>query len=166
MKKSVLQLALIAVLVAAAFLLRGRSRLPQTPEETIASFFDAATEGNDRAYLALTAGPLRRSLDQLRRQQGAEAFRANLRSTNNGLLGQAVQKLPQAASGTVGCQVDLVFADRQETQTFWLVEKSGGWAIESIETAQVSQPEIPYGTPVFTSPEEKPAGADEAESPP
>lgn len=166
MKKRILQLALIAGLVAVAFLLRGRDRRPETAEETIASFFDAASEGNDRAYLALTTGPLRRSLDQLRRQQGAEAFRANLRATGDGLLGQAVQKRSQAASGAVGYQVDLVFADRQETQTFWLVEKSGGWAIESIETAQVHQPEIPYGTPVFSSPEEEPAGADEAESPP
>ncbi len=158
MKKRVLQLALIAALVAVAFLLRGRDRLPPTAEETIAAFFDAASEGNDRVYLSLTTGSLRRSLDQLRRQQGAETFRANLRATNDGLLGQAVQKRPQAASGAVGYQVDLVFADRQETQTFWLAEKSGGWAIESIETAEVRQPKIPYGAPVFQQATEEPDG--------
>ena len=100
MKKRLLQLGLITVLVAAAFLMRGGDKLPQTPEDTIAEFFDAARDGNSRDYLRLAAGDLRKSLDQLRKQQGAETFQANLQRTNEGVMGQAVRELPGAPTGT------------------------------------------------------------------
>lgn len=153
MKKRFLQLGLIAALVAAAFLMRGGDKLPQTPEDTIAKFFDAARDGNTRDYLRLTAGDLRRSLDQLRKQQGTEAFRANLQRTNEGIMGQAVRELPGAPTGTAAYEVELIFADRNEVQTFRLEQMGSGWAIASIEVARVYQPEIAYGTPVFAEPE-------------
>ena len=154
MKKWILHLGLIAVLVAVAFLLRGGDQLPQEPEGTIAAFFDAARDGNMGAYLRLTTGDLRKSLDQLRKQQGAETFQANLRRTNDGIVGQAVRPLPGAPSGTADYEVELVFTDRNEVQRFRLEQVGSGWAIASIETARVYQPEIPYGTPVFAEPEE------------
>ncbi|NLS96327.1 MAG: hypothetical protein GXX96_29670 [Planctomycetaceae bacterium] len=154
MKKWILQLGLIGVLGAVALLLRGKELLPQKPEDTIAAFFDAARDGNMGAYLRLTSGELRKSLDQLRRQQGAETFQANLRRTNDGIVGQAVRELPGAPGGMADYEVELVFADRNEVQRFRLEQVGSGWAIASIETARVYQPEIPYGTPVFAEPEE------------
>lgn len=160
MKKRILQLGLIAGLVAAAFLLRGGDQLPATPEETIAEFFDAARDGSTSAYLRLTTGDLRKSLDQLRKLQGAETFQANLQRTNDGIMGQAVRELPGAPSGTVAYEVELIFADRNEVQTFRLEQVGDGWAIASIEVARVYQPEIAYGTPVFAEPEESVKKAD------
>lgn len=154
MKKRVLQIGLILVLLAAALLMRGGDQLPPTPEEAIAEFFDAARDGNTRAYLQLTTGDLRKSLDQLRRQQGAGMFQANLKRTNDGIMGQAVRELPGAPIGTATYEVELIFADRNEVQTFRLEESGNGWAIASIDVARVYQPEIPYGTPVFAAPEE------------
>jgi hypothetical protein len=157
MKKWILQIGLIVVLVAVAILLRGGDQLPATPEDTIAEFFDAARDGNTRAYLRLTTGDLRKSLDQLRRQQGAETFRSNMKRTNDGIKGQAVRELPAAPTDTATYEVELIFADRNEVQTFRLEQVGSGWAIASIETATVYQPEIAYGTPVFEDPEEEPA---------
>ena len=154
MKKWSLQIGLIAGLVAAALVMRGGDQLPATPEETIALFFDAARDGNPRAYLRLTTGDLRKSLDQLRTQQGARTFQANLKRTNDGIMGQAVRKLPDAPTGTATYEVELIFKDRNEVQTFRLEQSGSGWAIASIEVARVYQPEIAYGTPVFAEPEE------------
>ena len=154
MKKWIFQIGLIVGLVAAALLMRGGDQLPSTPEETIAEFFDAARDGNARAYLRLTTGELRKSLDQLRRQQGAETFRANLQRTNDGIMGQAVRELPNPPTGTAAYEIELIFKDRNEVQTFRLEQSGSGWAIASIEVARVYQPEIAYGTPVFAEPEE------------
>jgi len=154
MKKRLLQIALIAGLVTAALLMRSGDQLPATPEETIAAFFDAARDGNSRTYLRLTTGELRKSLDQLRKQQGAETFQANLKRTNDGIVGQAVRELPDAPTGTAAYEIELIFKDRNEVQTFRLEQTGTGWAIASIDVARVYQPEIPYGTPVFAEPEE------------
>ncbi len=155
MKKWILQIGLIAALVAAAYLLRGGDRLPARPEDTIAAFFDAARDGNVRAYLRLATGELQRSLEQLRKQQGTDAFQANLRRTNDGIVGQAVRPLPGAPTGMAVYEVELIFTDRNEVQTFRLEQKGNGWAIASIDVARVYQPEIPYGTPVFAEEETK-----------
>ncbi|MHB8900033.1 MAG: hypothetical protein ACYC6Y_14895 [Thermoguttaceae bacterium] len=168
MKKWILQIALVAALVGAAVLLRGRDQLPATPEDAIAAFFDAAREGNVRAYLQLATGELRRSLEQLRKEQGSETFRANLRRTNDGIMGQAVRELPGAPTGTKAYEVELIFVDRNEVQTFRLEPKGSGWAIAAIEGARVYQPEVRYGTPVFLEPQgpaAKPAAADQSELP-
>ena len=165
MKKWILQIGLIAALVAAAFLLRGGDQLPATPEDAIAEFFDAARDGNVRAYLQLTTGDLRKSLDQLRKQQGTETFQANMQRTNDGIMGQAVRQLPGAPTGTAAYEVELIFTDRNEVQTFRLEQFGSGWAIASIDVARVYQPEIAYGTPVFAEPEETPAEEGESPSP-
>lgn len=154
MKKWSLQIGLIVGLVAAALLMRGGEQLPNTPEEAIAEFFDAARDGNTRAYLRLTTGELRESLDQLRKQQGVETFQANLKRTNDGIMGQAMRELPDAPTGTAAYEIELIFKDRNEVQTFRLEQSGSGWAIASIEVARVYQPEIAYGTPVFAEPEE------------
>ncbi len=154
MKKWILQIGLIVALVAAALLLRGGDQLPATPEDAVAEFFDAARDGDTRTYLRLTTGDLRKSLDQLRKQQGAETFQANLRRTNDGIMGQAVRELPGAPTGTAAYEIELIFTDRNEVQTFRLEQVGSGWAIASIEVARVYQPEIAYGTPVFAEPEE------------
>lgn len=166
MKKRVLQIGLILGLLTAALLMRRGDQLPPTPDETIAGFFDAARDGNTRAYLRLTTGELRKSLDQLRRQQGEETFQENLKRTNDGIMGQAVRELPGAPSGTAIYEVELVFADRNEVQTFRLEQAGSGWAIASIDVARVYQPEIPYGTPVFAEPEEPAETSDQPEPTP
>lgn len=152
MGKRILQIGMLAALVAVALVLRNGQRLPEQPQDAVNAFFTAARDGDAEGYLRLTTGELRKSLEQLRRQQGAAAFRENMRRSLDGVKGQAVRKLPQAPVSAEAFEVELVFGDRNEVQTFILEPVGSGWAIASIETARVYRPEIPYGTPVFAEP--------------
>ena len=161
MKNRVVAIVVILLLIVVAFALRSRERLPDTPEETVTELFAAASEGDDRAYLRLLTGELRKSLEQARSQAGVEAFRADLRRSMQGVKGHALTRSDDAPSGMVALDVELTFADRNEIQRMLLEPKSGGWLISSIGTAEMVKPPIPYGTPVYEEPEpEAPAEPD------
>ena len=149
MTKRVLQIAVLAALVAAAFLLRGRGRLPETPKAAVGEFFDAAERGDAGAYLRLTSGPLRKSFEQTRSELGAEAFRRSLQRSVAGVKALAIMGGDDAPSGSVAVEVDIVFVDRVERQKMTLTAQGSGWLISSIETARASKPPVSYGQPVF-----------------
>jgi hypothetical protein len=151
-KKPLLAAALLAALVGAAILLRGGGRLPGTPEQTVSEFFDAADRGDGAAYLRLTTGRLRQTLQRTRDELGGEAFAEDLKRNAADIKGLAVSPSDRAPLAGVALEVDIVFADRNEQQRMVLVEERGGWAIEQIETASTVKPSIPYGTPVFEEP--------------
>jgi len=157
-KKPLLAIALLAALVGAAILLRGGGRLPATPEQTVSEFFDAAARGDGAAYLRLTTGQLRQTLEKTRAELGPEAFGDGLRRSASGIKGLAVSPSDRPPLAGVALEVDLVFADRNEQQRMVLVEERGGWAIDRIETASTVKPSIPYGTPVFEEPPGNPTG--------
>lgn len=152
MKKWLPHCLLAVVLVGLALTLRSGDRLPETPEKTVTEFFAAASEGDDRAYLRLVTGELRKSLEQARRESGAEAFRQGLRRSARGVKGWTVRPAEGAPSGMAAVDVELVFADRNERQRMLLEPLQGGWAITSIEQAEMIKPPIAYGTPVFEMP--------------
>ena len=145
-------IALGAGLVTLALVLRGRDRLPDTPEDAVSAFFDAQQQGDDRAYLRLTCDELRRSLEQTREQAGAEAFRQSLVRSSEGIKGLAVSQSGNASGEAVALDVEIVFADRNERQRMVLARQETGWAIASIERAEMEKPPIRYGTPVFEEP--------------
>ena len=149
MKRWGLQIGLIAALVAAAFWLRARDRLPDTPEATVDAFFDTASRGDDAAYLRLVAGPLRTSLEGDRAQLGPAAFRENLRRSVAGIKGLKTSRGDDAPPGQVAIDAELVFADRNEQQQILLLDTGKGFAITAIRAAVTVKPPIPYGTPVF-----------------
>lgn len=153
MKKWLPHVLLVVILVGLAVALRNRDRLPETPEKTVTEFFTAASEGDDRAYLCLLTGELRGSLEQARRESGAEAFRQGLRRSAGGIKGLAVTRAEGASEPLAAVDVELVFADRNERQRMLLEPIRGGWAIVSIEQAEMVKPPIAYGTPVFEMPE-------------
>lgn len=154
MRKRALQAGLVAALVCLAFALRGRSPPPGTPEDTVSAFFEAASRGDDSAYLALVGGEVRRSLLAARAELGREAFRANLRRTASGIKGLAISRASpptcEQTDGVVALDVEIVFADRNERQRITLGLTAGGvWTIRRIGRAEAAWPAIPYGTPVF-----------------
>jgi len=156
MSKRALQIAVIVALVVLAFLLRSRDRLPQSPEDTVSAFFDAAGRGDDDAYLRLVWGQLRESLGNTRDQLGADAFRKDIQRSVAGIKGLAITQSNDARPGTTAIDVEIVFADRNERQRMLLLQERNGWVITSIEKATMVKPPIPYGTPVFEEPQ--PAG--------
>ena len=166
MKQRALKVAVVVGLVAAAFLLRGRGRLPKTSEtpetletaedsewsraaSTVNGLFDAASKGDDDAYLRLVSGDLRRSLRQTRSEIGTEAFREELRRSASEIVGLATMPGEDAPPGKVAVDVEIVFADRIEYQKMLLVPDGDDWLVTSIEQARMIKPPVPYGTPVF-----------------
>ncbi|MFH1923253.1 MAG: hypothetical protein ABIP48_25605 [Planctomycetota bacterium] len=151
MKKRMLQVLVVVLLVVLALSLRNRGRLPETPEKTVSEFFAAAGNGDDRAYLRLVTGELRKSLENARSQAGVEAFRNGLRRSAAGIKGLAVSRADETPD-LVTLDLELVFADRNERQRMLLEATGGGWAIRAIEAAEMLKPPIAYGTPVFEEP--------------
>ncbi len=149
MKKRVLQGLVLVGIVTAAFALRGRSSLPETPEETVEALLDAASRGDSAAYLRLVDGELADDLRTTRSQLGAEAFRESLRRSVAGMKGVATARLDDAPEDRVALEVDIVFADRNERQRAVLGPRGGGWVITGMGTAEVIQPSVPYGTPLY-----------------
>ncbi len=163
--KIVVGVGLAAILAAAALALRevensgagpaggaDAGSPSQTPQDAINRLFDAATEGDDRAYLRLVGGELRKSLQREREQLGVEPFRESLRRTIDGVMGLAIVRSDQAPPGCVAMDVTITFVDRNENQRMLLELEDDRWRITSISAATMSKPPIPYGTPVFGDP--------------
>jgi hypothetical protein len=166
MSRRVLGMLLAVGLVALAFALRGRrgaTALPETPEAAVSAFFDAASRGDDSAYLALVDGALRESLAETRRQLGPARFRDSLRRSAAGIKGLALSRAADQPLDGAALDAELVFADRNERQRITLAPRRGGWLITAISTAATARPLIPYGTPVF---EEPPAPPQPDDGPP
>jgi hypothetical protein len=138
------------------FVDRLQPRDPETPEAAINDLFDAASDGDDNAYLRLVTGDLKTALLDTREQLGRKAFCESLKKSMAGIKGLAVRPAEDAPAGFVTRYVDIVFVDRNETQRMLLVDEPTGWAIAAMEQAQMVKPPIAYGTPVF----EEPLGAE------
>jgi hypothetical protein len=165
-RRFVLPAILATALAAAAFALRGKGRLPDTPEEAVKAFFTAAESSDAPAYLSLLSGPLRGSFEESQRQLGAIAFRESLRSSVTGLKGFAASRAGESAEDRATLDVELVFADRSERQRFRLIRESRGWTIAAIDRAEVEKPGKPYGATVFEISPTNDAIAEPSSSPP
>jgi hypothetical protein len=148
-RRFVLPGLLAIVLVAVAIALRGKGRLPDTPEGAVKSFFAAAESGDAPAYLSLLSGPLKTSFEETRMQLGTAAFRDSMRSSVTGLKGFAVSRSDAASDDRAVLEVELVFTDRSERQRFGLIRESRGWSIASIDRAEIDKPDKPYGATVY-----------------
>ena len=148
-RRFVLPVILATGLGVVALTLRGKGRLPDTPEEAVKAFFTAAESGDALAYLSLVTGPLRSSFEETQKQLGTAAFRDSLHSSVIGLKGFAVSRAGEAAEDRAALDVELVFADRSERQRFGLIRESRGWSIASIDRSEVEKPDKPYGSTVF-----------------
>jgi hypothetical protein len=140
---------LVLALAAVALLLRGKGRLPPTPEDAVNLLFQAAQRGDAPAYLATMTGTLRSSFESTQSQVGGEAFAAGLRESVAGMKGFAIGPAGEASPDRAELDVELVFADRNQRQRFVVLRQSGGWLIAQIDTADTFKPPIPYGAPVF-----------------
>ncbi len=142
--------ALLAIALASvAFLLRGKGRLPPTPEDAVNALFQAAQRGDAQAYLATLTGTLRSSFESTQSQLGAEAFAASLRDSVSGMKGLAVSPAGEPSPDQAELDVEMVFSDRNQRQRFLLQRQGGGWLVARIDKADAIKPPIPYGAPVF-----------------
>jgi hypothetical protein len=140
---------LALALVVVALVLRGKGRLPATPDEAVDALFQAAQRGDAPAYLATLTGALRSSFESTQSQIGGEAFAASLRDSVAGIKGFAKSSIGEPSPDRAEIDVELVFANRNERQRFILVRQSGGWLVAGIDKAESVKPPIPYDAPVF-----------------
>ncbi len=154
LKRIAVPIILVLGLVALAFMLRGKGRLPPTPDEAVRLLFQSAQRGDAPAYLALLTGTLRSSFESTRAQIGAEAFAASLRESVKGLKGFAVSPVGDLSPDRAELDVELGFSDRNERQRFVLVRQSDGWLVAGIDKADTVKPPIPYDAPVFDTGED------------
>ena len=149
MKQIAVPTMLVLALAAVALLLRGKGRLPPTPEDAVNVLFQAAQRGDAPAYLATLTGTLRSSFESTQSQIGAEAFAASLRESVAGMKGLAVSPAGEPSPDRAELDVELVFSDRNQRQRFVLLRQGGGWLVARIDKADTVKPPIPYGAPVF-----------------
>jgi hypothetical protein len=140
---------LAIVLAAAALMLRGKGRLPPTPDAAVKTLFQAAQRGDAPAYLATLTGAIRSSFESTQSQIGAERFSASLRESVAGMKSFAIGPAGEVLSDQAELDVELVFADRNERQRFVLLRQNGGWQVARIEKADTVKPPIRYGATVF-----------------
>ncbi|NQT39720.1 MAG: hypothetical protein HQ581_19650 [Planctomycetes bacterium] len=155
MKKRALQIALIGLLIGVAFFFRGRDRLPETPEATVNALFDAAEAGDAAAYLRLVEGKLKAESLAVKNQVGARQFGEDLRSWAAGIENFGITRQDDPAPDQVALEVKITFADRDEIQRWVLVAQADGWVVTSMDTAVTQEQEIPFGTPVFGTPDQE-----------
>jgi hypothetical protein len=142
---TILALALAAV----ALLLRGKGRLPATPDEAVRLLFQAAQHGDAPAYLAILTGALRSSFESTQSEIGTESFAASLRESVASMKGLAVSPVDDTSPDRAVLDVELVFSDRNQRQRFILLRQNGGWLVAAIDKADTVKPPIPYGATVF-----------------
>jgi hypothetical protein len=162
-RKIVLAIGLAIALAAVAVMLRNRDDLPQvvptttskpsqTPSTTVSELLHAADQEDADAYLQLTGGKLRQSLEQMRSELGPDGFREHLRGFADGVKGVAVFGEEPQQADEVTLDVEFIFADRNERQRVTLARRGRRWVVTSMEKAQMVKPPIRYGTPVFEEP--------------
>jgi hypothetical protein len=110
--------------------------------------FDAARRGDLEAYLAQFAEPLRGQLARTRAEKGEAYLKDYLHRLSEPVKGIAVRISEQQdiAPETVRCPVELVYQDRNETQSFTLKRAGDRWLIERIDAVRAAATLIPYGT--------------------
>ncbi len=148
-KRSAMSVILAVALATVAIALRGKGRLPDTPEDAVRALLLAAQDGETSVYLSLLSGSLKESFEATRSQLGAAAFRDSLRNSVAGMKGFAVSRSGESSEDRAALDVELVFSDRSEHQRFVLVRQHGGWATAAIDRAAVDKPAMPYNAPVF-----------------
>ena len=111
--------------------LRGKGRLPSTPDDAVNSLFQAAQRGDAPAYLGILTGTLRSSFESTQSQIGAEAFATSLRESVAGIKGFAISPVGEFSPDRAELDVEFVFSDRNERQRFVLLRQSGGWLVAS-----------------------------------
>jgi hypothetical protein len=112
---------------------------PATPQDTVYVMFEAARAGDVNKYLEQYAAPLA----DLLRQTVTPRY---LREANGPVKGIAVNEPRPVNERAVTVQVELVYQDRNEAQTYHLEKQGSQWKIVRLDAAERVKPTVPYGS--------------------
>lgn len=138
------KIATIVVLAAGlvvARLGRKQAAVPEDPRAVIYEMLNAAKAGDRPRYLEAFAQPMVATLEP--------TISANyLLDTSALIKGVACSDPLRITDGESSVQVQFIYEDRTDAQTFYLSRGDSGWKIARMEDAQRAKTLVPYGTPV------------------
>ncbi|MGO8745467.1 MAG: hypothetical protein ACLQNE_05715 [Thermoguttaceae bacterium] len=156
-KRFIVPIMLALVLAAVAVTLRGKGRLPPTPDDAVNRLFQAAQRGDAPAYLATVTGELRSALESTQSQIGAEAFAASLRESAAGIKGFAVSPVGESTPDRDEVDVELGSSPTamSVSGSSSSANAAAGWSRGSTRPTRSSRPsptERPSSTPAIPRP--------------
>ena len=143
MKKKIATFLVLAIALLVGW--KARRQPTQTaadnPRAVIYEMINAGQSGDVQRYLSSYAEPMATTLEKTVSAQ-------YLREISDPVKGVALSD-PQKISDTeTSIQVQFIYSDRTEAQTYYLSKGSGSWKITGTEDAQRATTLVPYGTPV------------------
>ena len=141
MKAKLLTVAVMGVALFVGWKSKRRVVAPEEPRAVIYEMFNACRARDVPRYLATYADPMAGSL---KRTVSAQY----LRDFSEPVTGVALSDVQRASDTAASVQVQVIYRDRTESQTYFLVHSGSGWKIARTEDAQRTAALVPYGTPV------------------
>lgn len=117
---------------------------PEKISDVIWRMFSAAKKGDSQAYLDCFTGQSLSLLSATKNESGPEAFRDYIQAKARLIKGVSMIKSNIENTESAVYEVEVVYAQQNEQQTFSLQKTEAGWKISQISRPSVVQPPIPY----------------------
>ncbi|MEW6379349.1 MAG: hypothetical protein AB1611_07055 [bacterium] len=117
---------------------------PDKIEDVIWKMFSAAKAGDIQRYLECFSGPSLATLEENRKQGTDTAFQDYIKRDVQDIKALSIINGQQEDPQKAVFEVEVVYSDRNEAQTFSLQKAQGSWKITGITRPVISKQPIPY----------------------
>lgn len=121
-----------------------KSKGPEKIEDIIWKMFSSAKLGNTQQYLDCFTGKSLRALQKAKGEKDEAVFRDYIKQNAQDIKGVSILNGEQKNSQKTLFEVEIVYADRNEYQTFSLQKAPEGWKIDEISRPVIEKQPIPY----------------------
>jgi hypothetical protein len=133
---------------------------PSGPETRIQRLLEDSARGDVASYLACFGGRLRARLERELAERGRDAFASDLKRAAEARRSHATFAPEPDGTDAARVTVETVYPDRNERQTYRLVQGADGWLVTEVETVRSHEPKAKYGAPAtYQEPEGPPVQA-------
>lgn len=126
------------------FVIPPKSKGPEKNEDIIWKMLSSAKLGNTQQYLDCFTGKSLRALQKANEEKGKTVFRDYIQQNAQAVKGVSIISKEQKNSLKTVFDVEIVYADRNEYQTFSLQKGQEGWKINEISKSVITKQPIPY----------------------
>ena len=135
---------LIGIGIYLRLVIPSKSKGPEQNEDIIWKMFSTAKLGKTQEYLDCFIGKSLSALQKANKEKGEAPFRDYIQQNAQAIKGVSIINKEQKNPLEAVFDVEIVYADRNEYQTFSLQKAQDGWKINGIsKSVNVKQP-IPY----------------------
>ncbi len=117
-------------------------------KQVIWDMVEATGRADVNAYLNCFGGDLRARMEDTIKEKGREAFVQTLRRNDEQTMGVAILGAESIDRNCYRIQVDLVFRDGHQEQTYEVRRRGGKWVIVAIRGGPRKKSAMPYGAEV------------------